>query len=77
MPNAAGRDHILEIAARMPETPFPVIVEPGQGGPELDASRREQVVRVLTSLGNQDAEQRTMVSRPYSDGRPATDLSSN
>jgi hypothetical protein len=65
-----GRDHIMEIAARMPSAPFPVLVQRSlhNADPELDHIRRDIVVRVLTDLGNQDAEQRTVVSQPYSNG---------
>jgi len=65
-----GRDHIMEIAARMPSTPFPVIVQRSDNNadPELDAARRQLVVQVLTDMGAQDAEQRTIVSQPYNDG---------
>ena len=65
-----GRDHIMEIAARMPSTPFPVIVQRSDNNsdPELDAARRDLVVRVLTDMGCQDAQQRTVVSQPYNDG---------
>ena len=65
-----GRDHIAEIAARMPSAPFPVLVQRSQNNadPELDHIRRDIVVRVLTDLGNQDANQRTVVSQPYSNG---------
>lgn len=65
-----GRDHIAEIAARMSSAPFPVIVQRQKfnADPELDSIRRDLVVRVLTDLGNPDADQRTIVSQPYSDG---------
>lgn len=65
-----GRDHIMEIAARMPSTPFPVLVQRSDNNsdPELDALRRNLVVRVLTDLGARDAERRTVVSQPYSNG---------
>ncbi|MEZ6031720.1 MAG: hypothetical protein R3C17_01330 [Planctomycetaceae bacterium] len=65
-----GRDHIAEIAARMPSTPFPIIVQRSwnNADPELDQVRRDIVVRVLTDLGNQDANQRVVVSQPYSNG---------
>ena len=65
-----GRDHIMEIAARMPATPFPVLVQRSDNNcdPDLDAARRDLVVRILTDLGNTDAEARTFVSQPYSDG---------
>ena len=65
-----GRDHIMEIAARMPSTPFPILVQRSDNNsdPELDAMRRNLVVRVLTDLGASDAERRTVVSQPYSNG---------
>jgi hypothetical protein len=65
-----GRDHIAEIAARMPSAPFPVLVQRSlnNADPELDNIRRDIVVRVLTDLGNPDADQRTVVSQPYSNG---------
>ena len=65
-----GKDHIAEIAARMPTTPFPVVVQRSMNNadPELDRIRREIVVRVLADLGNYDAERRTVVSQPYSNG---------
>lgn len=66
----AGRNHISEIAARMPSTPFPVIVEQSlnNSDPEVDQIRRDLVVRVLTDLGNADAARRTFVSQPYGNG---------
>ncbi|MEZ6059982.1 MAG: hypothetical protein R3C19_06445 [Planctomycetaceae bacterium] len=65
-----GRDHIQEIAARMSSAPFPVLVERSvnNSDPELDAIRRNLVSRVLTDLGNPDADQRTVVAQPYSNG---------
>lgn len=65
-----GRDHIYEIAARMRSAPFPVIIERTENNsdPELDAHRRQLVARILSDLGNQDAEQRTVVSQAYEKG---------
>lgn len=65
-----GKDHIAEIAARMPTAPFPVVVQRSMhnADPELDRTRREIIVRVLADLGNHDAERRTVVSQPYSNG---------
>lgn len=65
-----GRDHIMEIAARLPAVPFPVLVQRSENNsdPELDAARRDAVVRILNQLGNADADSRTVVSQPYSDG---------
>jgi len=65
-----GKDHILEIAARMRSAPFPVIVERSENNsnPQLDAERRNTVAVVLTDLGNPDADQRTFVSTAYGRG---------
>ena len=66
-----GKDHILEIAARMRSAPFPVLVERSENNshPELDAERRYAVASVLGNLGNADADQRTFVSLPYGPGQ--------
>lgn len=66
----AGKDHILEIAARMRSAPFPVLVErtTNNSDPELDALRRNLVATILTDLGNPDAQQRTVVATPYGPG---------
>ena len=68
--NSAGRDHIMEIAARMRQAPFPVVVERSENNsdPELDNHRRQIVARILSDAGNADAEQRTVVSQPYAKG---------
>ena len=65
-----GKDQVLEIAARMRSAPFPVIIErePNNSDPELDALRRNLVAQILTDLGNQDAQQRTIVGLPYGPG---------
>jgi hypothetical protein len=65
-----GKDHILEIAARMRSAPFPVIVErsPNNADPELDLARRNLVIQVLCDLGNPDAAQRVFVGTPYGPG---------
>ena len=65
-----GKDHILEIAARMRSAPFPVVIERtwNNADPELDAHRRNLVAQILTDLGNPDAQQRTVVSTAYGPG---------
>lgn len=65
-----GKDHVLEIAARMRSTPFPVVIERtwNNADPELDAHRRNLVATILTDLGNPDAQQRTVVSASYGPG---------
>ncbi|MFG0336027.1 MAG: hypothetical protein ACF8TS_21925 [Maioricimonas sp. JB049] len=65
-----GKDKILEIAARMRSTPFPVLIQRSENNsdPELDAIRRTLVARILTDMGNPDANQRTIVATPYGPG---------
>lgn len=66
----AGRDRILEIAARAPSAPFPVVVERccNNANPELDNHRRQIVVAILTDLGLPEAKQRVFVAPAYSRG---------
>lgn len=65
--NCAGKDHVMEIAARMRSNPFPVLVERSENNsdPELDQLRRNIVTQVLTDFGNADAATRCIVSTPY------------
>jgi uncharacterized membrane protein YgcG len=62
-----GKDHIVEIAARMRSTPFPVLIERSENNsdPELDEHRRKIMAQILTDFGVPEADQRTIVSRPY------------
>lgn len=69
---AIGRDHVLELSARMQETPFPVLVEPSSDD-QLNTRRRQVVAQVLSDLGNQDAEHRTVISTAYSSGMTGKD----
>lgn len=65
-----GKDHLMEVAARMRSAPFPVLIErtPNNANPQLDAERRVLVARYLADLGNPDADQRTIVAVPYDRG---------
>ncbi|MES2788567.1 MAG: hypothetical protein V4719_03025 [Planctomycetota bacterium] len=65
-----GKDHLMEVAARMRSTPFPVLIErtPNNANPQLDAERRVVVARYLADLGNPDSDQRTIVAVPYDRG---------
>jgi hypothetical protein len=65
-----GKDHLMEIAARMRAQPFPVIVErfPNNADPELDLARRNLVTQILTDFGNPDAPQRVIVAPSYAPG---------
>ena len=65
-----GKDHLMEVAARMRSSPFPVLIErtPNNANPQLDAERRVVVARYLADLGNPDSDQRTIVASPYDRG---------
>lgn len=65
-----GKDHLMEVAARMRSVPFPVLIErtPNNANPTLDAERRAVVARYLADLGNPDSDQRTIVSNAYDRG---------
>ncbi len=65
-----GKDHIVEIGARMRSAPFPVIIErmENNADPELDEHRRNIIVQVLHNFGNSDSDQRTFVSQAYGIG---------
>ena len=64
--NCAGKDHVMEIAARMRSNPFPVLVERSENNsdPELDQLRRNIVTQILTDFGNGDAANRCIVATP-------------
>lgn len=70
-----GKDHLLEIAARMRSAPFPVLVEriENNADPELDAHRRSLIAQILTDLGNPDAPQRVIVAPDYGPGKQSAE----
>jgi uncharacterized membrane protein YgcG len=65
--NCAGKDHVMEIAARMRSAPFPVLVERSENNsdPELDQLRRNIVTQILLDFGNPDAATRCVVAPDY------------
>lgn len=65
-----GRDRILEIAARMRNAPFPVLIERSENNsdPELDEHRRNIVAQVLHDHGAPEASQRVIVAPAYGRG---------
>ncbi len=86
--NMAGEDHVKQIAYRLRQgQDFPVVIErslttvrqgtqfryPIHPNPELDMKRREVVVRALTAMGVEDAEQRVVVAPAYVPGMKATE----
>ncbi|QEG16291.1 hypothetical protein [Gimesia maris] len=80
--NAAGEDHIKQIAVRMGSTPFPVVVEPSSmsvsasseykypihGNDDLDMHRRNVIVKMLQSMNVQDADERVVVAPAFTPG---------
>lgn len=66
-----GQRHVMEIAARLGNVPFPVLVQPSANMDQrLDGARRESVIQLLNQLNVYDAATRTLVSEPYSNGIP-------
>jgi uncharacterized membrane protein YgcG len=65
--NCSGKDHVMEIAARMRSAPFPVLVERSENNsdPELDQLRRNIVTQILSDFGNPDAATRCIVAPDY------------
>ncbi len=80
--NPAGEDHIKQIAARMVSTPFPVVIQPSSmtvkqsseykypihGNDDLDMHRRNVIVKMLTAMNVQDADERVVVSPAFTPG---------
>ena len=68
--NTWGLDHVLEIAARAPSTPFPIIIERSENNsdPELDQHRSLIVTRILAEKGVANAAGRVIVSQSYDRG---------
>jgi hypothetical protein len=63
-----GSYHITEIVRRLPEVPFPVVIQPQIGDPALDMTRRDVVVRALASAGVPDPDQRVLIAYPQAEG---------
>ena len=68
-----GKDHVMEIGARMRSAPFPVIIERSEhnSNPELDRHRQQLIVQILNDFGNADAAERTFVAPAYGKGTSA------
>ncbi|MBI1348151.1 hypothetical protein GC163_17895 [bacterium] len=80
--NAAGMEHVKQIAARAAETPFPVLIErasmsaepgtrhgfPVNGNDDLDLHRREFIVHALGEMGVQESDSRVVVSPALTPG---------
>jgi hypothetical protein len=80
--NAAGKEHVKQIAARAAQTPFPVLVErssmssvpdsrhgfPVNGHEDLDLQRRELIVHALAEMGVADSDTRVLVAPALTPG---------
>lgn len=80
--NAAGEDHIKQIAVRMASTPFPVVIQPSSmsvaqsseykypihGNDDLDMHRRNVIVKMLQAMNVQDADERVVVAPAFTPG---------
>ena len=66
----AGKKHLLQIALRMEQVPFPIVVEqsPDNRNPELDASRRAAVIEHLAQVGVETASPRVVVAPALAPG---------
>jgi hypothetical protein len=80
--NTAGETHVKQIAARLPTTPFVVLVEPSSMSPrkgdtfgfavhndaKLDRQRRDIIVASLEKMGVEDADRRVVTSPALTPG---------
>lgn len=62
-----GRYHIREMAKRLPDVPFVVVVQ-ADLNEELNESRRQVIVQLLTMCGVPNVEPRVMVAFPQAEG---------
>lgn len=69
----AAKKHLLSVALRMEQVPFPVVIEesPESRNPRLDAQRRTAVVAQLEKLGVDGVATRVVVAPALSEGLSA------
>ena len=58
-----GKYHLGDVIKRLPNVPFPVVIQP-TGQPDLDEARRQGLVVVLNMKGIADAENRVIIAFP-------------
>ena len=63
-----GRDHLTRMIARLPDVPFPVMMQPEPDKPELNRDRHAALVEALVNAGIADAPNRVVVGRPWGEG---------
>jgi hypothetical protein len=61
-----GKDHLLEILARLADSPFPVVIERSENNsdPELDEHRRQMVAAIVSDFGFPDVAANRVVTAP-------------
>ena len=69
----AGRKHLWQIALRLDQVPFPIVIEesPGARNPQLDMARCGAVIGELTQLGVAAAESQVVVAAAFPEGLSA------
>ena len=77
--NTGGKKHLLQIALRVEQVPFPVVVEqsPRNRNPRLDTQRRQAVVDTLTKLGLELVDSRVVVAPAFNEGIAASEGEAN
>ena len=73
--NSGGKKHLLQIALRLEQVPFPVVVEqtPDNRNPRLDSERRRAVVGTLVQLGLTPVDGRVVVAPAFNEGLEAAE----
>ncbi len=73
--NTGGKKHLMQMALRLEQVPFPVVVEqtPNNRNPRLDAERRRAVVGTLTQLGLTPIDGRVVVAPAFNEGIDAAE----
>ena len=66
----AGRDHLLQVAARLAHVPFPVVIERYENNykPSLDCQRRLAILAGLAQLGVTGVDQRVVIAPAFAPG---------
>ena len=66
----AGRDHLLQVAVRLPHVPFPVVIERYENNykPSLDYQRRQAILAGLAQLGVTGVDQRVVIAPAFAPG---------
>jgi hypothetical protein len=73
--NTGGKKHLMQMALRLEQVPFPVVVEqtPNNRNPRLDAERRKAVVGTLAQLGLNPIDGRVVVAPAFNEGLDASE----